>query len=48
MIHHQHYFPVVDEKGELKPAFLAVTNTQPEKPEIIARNAERVPHRAAS
>ena len=42
MIHHQHYFPVVDEKGELKPAFLAVTNTQPEKPEIIARNAERV------
>ena len=42
MIHHQHYFPVVDEVGKLKPAFLAVTNTQPEKPEIIARNAERV------
>jgi glycyl-tRNA synthetase beta chain len=42
MIHHQHYFPVVDEQGKLKPAFLAVTNTQPEKPEIIARNAERV------
>jgi glycyl-tRNA synthetase beta chain len=42
MIHHQHYFPVVDEDGKLKPAFLAVTNTQPEKPEIIARNAERV------
>jgi glycyl-tRNA synthetase beta chain len=42
MIHHQHYFPVVDEEGKLKPAFLAVTNTQPEKPEIIARNAERV------
>jgi glycyl-tRNA synthetase beta chain len=42
MIHHQHYFPVVDEGGKLKPAFLAVTNTQPEKPEIIARNAERV------
>ena len=42
MIHHQHYFPVVDEKGQLGPAFLAVTNTQPEKPEIIAHNAERV------
>ncbi|HXH24994.1 MAG TPA: glycine--tRNA ligase subunit beta, partial [Vicinamibacterales bacterium] len=42
MIHHQHYFPVVDEDGKLKPAFLAVTNLQPERPEIIARNAERV------
>ena len=27
MIHHQHNFPVVDEHGRLKPAFLAVTNT---------------------
>jgi glycyl-tRNA synthetase beta chain len=42
MIHHQHYFPVVDDEGKLKPAFLAVTNMQPEKPEIIARNSERV------
>jgi len=42
MIHHQHFFPVVDEEGKLKPAFLAVINVQPEKPEIIARNAERV------
>src|SRR5688572_14236034 len=42
MIHHQHYFPVVSEDGKLKPAFLAVTNTQGEKPEIIARNSERV------
>ena len=42
MIHHQHYFPVVGEDGKLKPAFLAVTNMQPEKPEIIARNSERV------
>lgn len=42
MIHHQHYFPVVDDEGRLKPAFLAVTNMEPEKPEIIARNAERV------
>ena len=42
MIHHQHYFPVVDEDGRLKPAFLAVINMEPEKPEIISRNAERV------
>jgi glycyl-tRNA synthetase beta chain len=42
MIHHQHYFPVVDEEGKLKPAFLAVTNMEAEKPEIIARNSERV------
>jgi glycyl-tRNA synthetase beta chain len=42
MIHHQHYFPVVDEDGKLKPAFLAVANMQAEKPEIIARNSERV------
>lgn len=42
MIHHQHYFPVVDDEGKLKPAFLAVTNMQPEKPELIARNSERV------
>jgi glycyl-tRNA synthetase beta chain len=42
MIHHQHYFPVVGDDGRLKPAFLAVCNMQPEKPEIIARNSERV------
>jgi glycyl-tRNA synthetase beta chain len=42
MIHHQHYFPVVDDDGTLKPAFLAVTNMQPERPELIARNCERV------
>ena len=42
MIHHQHYFPVVDDNGRLKPAFLAVTNIESEKPEIIARNSERV------
>jgi glycyl-tRNA synthetase beta chain len=42
MIHHQHYFPVVDEEGKLKPAFLAVINMQVDKPEVIARNAERV------
>lgn len=42
MIHHQHFFPVVDEEGKLKSAFLAVINVEPERPEIIARNAERV------
>jgi glycyl-tRNA synthetase beta chain len=42
MIHHQHWFPVTDETGRLKPAFLAVTNLQPERPELISRNAERV------
>jgi glycyl-tRNA synthetase beta chain len=42
MIHHQHWFPVTDESGRLKPAFLAVTNLQPERPELISRNAERV------
>src|SRR5688572_18373573 len=42
MIHHQHYFPVVGDDGALRPAFLAVTNMQPERPDIIARNAERV------
>ena len=42
MIHHQHWFPVTDEGGRLKPAFLAVTNLEPERPELISRNAERV------
>ena len=42
MIHHQHYFPVVDDEGRLKPAFLAVTNMQVERPELISRNSERV------
>jgi len=42
MIHHQHYVPVVGDDGALRPAFLAVTNMEPERPDIIARNAERV------
>jgi glycyl-tRNA synthetase beta chain len=41
MIHHQHFFPVVDEHGRLLPAFLAVVNTEPEDPKVIARNLER-------
>jgi glycyl-tRNA synthetase beta chain len=42
MIHHQHYFPVVDEYGRLKAAFLAVTNVEVDRPELISRNSERV------
>jgi glycyl-tRNA synthetase beta chain len=42
MIHHQHNFPVVDDAGRLKPAFLAVTNTDAGNEKIVARNYERV------
>jgi glycyl-tRNA synthetase beta chain len=42
LVHHQHYFPVVTETGELKEAFLAVVNTQPTDERLIAKNAERV------
>ena len=42
LVHHQHYFPVVSDKGELKEAFLAVVNTQPQDERVIAKNAERV------
>jgi glycyl-tRNA synthetase beta chain len=42
LVHHQHYFPVVTDKGDLKEAFLAVVNTQPSDERLIAKNAERV------
>jgi len=42
LVHHQHYFPVVTEKGDLREAFLAVVNTQPADERLIAKNAERV------
>ena len=42
MVHHQHYFPVVDDGGRLLPHFLAVTNTPRDNVARIARNAERV------
>lgn len=42
MIHHQHFFPLVSDHGALMPAFLAVLNMAPEKPEMVARNLERV------
>jgi glycyl-tRNA synthetase beta chain len=37
MIHHQHNFPVVDEAGRLKPAFLVVTNTDAGNEKNVAR-----------
>ena len=42
MVHHQHYFPVVDAGGRLLPHFLAVTNTPRDNVARIARNAGRV------
>jgi glycyl-tRNA synthetase beta chain len=42
MIHHQHNFPVVDEHGQLKAAFLAVTNTDAANEKNVSRNYERV------
>ena len=42
MIHHQHYFPVIDRNGQLKANFLAVTNTPRDNVARIARNSERV------
>jgi glycyl-tRNA synthetase beta chain len=41
MIHHQHFFPVVNDPGQLLPAFLAVVNTEPDDARIISRNLER-------
>ena len=44
MVHHQHYFPVIDEQG-LSAHFLAVTNTpgdDPDRSARIAGNSERV------
>ncbi len=42
MIHHQHFFPVNSDHGKLMPVFLAVLNMQPEQPDVIAHNMERV------
>lgn len=42
MIHHQHYFPVLDDQQKLLPAFLAVINLEVEQPQKIAVNSERV------
>ena len=42
LVHHQHWFPIVTPEGQLKEAFLAVVNTQPQDERVIAKNAERV------
>src|SRR5262245_33095103 len=42
LVHHQHFFPVVDDSGRLKEAFLAVVNTRPTDERAIAKNTERV------
>src|SRR5918993_822954 len=42
MIHHQHFFPITSDQGKLLPVFLAVLNMQPEQPEVVSRNMERV------
>jgi glycyl-tRNA synthetase beta chain len=42
LVHHQHFFPVVNDRGALKEAFLAVVNTQPQDERLIAKNTERV------
>jgi glycyl-tRNA synthetase beta chain len=42
MIHHQHFFPVNNDQGKLLPVFLAVLNMEPDQPEIVSRNMERV------
>ena len=42
MIHHQHFFPVNSDQGKLLPVFLAVLNMEPDQPEIVSRNMERV------
>ena len=42
MIHHQHFFPIANDQGKLLPVFLAVLNMEPENPDVISRNMERV------
>jgi len=42
MIHHQHFFPLLGTDGRLLPVFLAVLNTEPERPEVVSKNLERV------
>ncbi len=42
MIHHQHFFPLMNKSGKLMPNFLAVTNTKRDNMARIVRNAEQV------
>jgi glycyl-tRNA synthetase beta chain len=42
MIHHQKYFPVVDEKGALLPHFITINNTLARDPAVVKRGNEKV------
>lgn len=42
MMKHQKYFAVVDDEGNLLPAFIAVNNTVTRNPEVVAAGNERV------
>lgn len=42
MITHQKYFPLIDEKGNLLPHFLAVSNTLPRDPAVLKKGNEKV------
>ena len=42
MREHQKYFPVVDNKGELMPGFIAVNNTTVNDPEVTRKGHQRV------
>jgi glycyl-tRNA synthetase beta chain len=42
MIHHQHFFPVANDQGKVLPVFLAVLNMEPDQPDVVSRNMERV------
>jgi glycyl-tRNA synthetase beta chain len=42
MIHHQKYFPVVDEGGALLPHFLTINNTLARDPAVVKKGNEKV------
>lgn len=42
MQHHQRYLPVVNTKGKLLPAFVAVSNTKAQDMEVVKKGNERV------
>ena len=42
MIHHQKYFPVVDERGALLPHFITINNTLARDPAVVKRGNEKV------
>ncbi len=42
MQHHQRYIPVVNTKGKLLPAFVAVSNTKAQDMEVVKKGNERV------